>query len=448
MTSVGGVDLTNVQAPAGPVHGRSFCGRGMSSPSLAAAASKVTSDAKPRGSSHDDLADLAEREQRGFKTSADAVTASATAADVRMEIAHALDVKGHVLRGRRAAATGSELFSKSVFDEARRRHHLKQESMSRTGAGMGGQTCRSRHGSSAVPSRAQGERRGAVFAALEALKPKKETVFWQDEVLTAILEQEHRRLLEALETLKEEHLHETLQLHTLGDGQATLFVLGDEMFTPSGGTKEMLGGVFRFERQDTRSRIGSWLEMIGAQQGDTLLHLSMRVGGSSEEAKARVAVELLGHGCSFEVPNARGELPAAIDKAAFRRALFTMLPDWRRDAAQRREHQANIEATLEAKARHEARMARRLLRHKAREAEEAEANRLEEQARRELQERIDRHERLEKISTQLTKNQMREAQLDLGTRELLTELRSMLPGCMRGLSCLAPGRVDGKLFSR
>jgi len=440
MTSLGGVDLTDVHAPAGPAHGRSFCG--CASSALAAA---TTSAAKPCAGSSQDLAG---RERREFKTSADGAAAAKTAAAVREEIAHTLGVEGHVLRGRRAAAHGSQLFSKSEFADARRRHLSKQESMSKAGAGMGGQTCRSRHGSAALPLRAQGERRGAVFAALEALQPKQETVFWQDEVLEAILEQEHRRLLEALETTKEKHLHETLQLHMLGDGQATLFVLGDEMFTPSGGTKELLGGLFRFERQETRSRIGSWLEMIGAQQGDTLLHLSMRVGGSSEEEKARVAVELLGHGCSFEVTNARGELPAAIDKAAFRRALFTMLPGWRRDAAQRREHQANIEATREAKVRHEARMARRLARHKAQEAEEAEASRLEEQARRDMQERVDRHERLEKISTQLTKNQMREAQVDLGTRELLAELRSVLPGFMRGLACLAPGRVDGRLFSR
>ena len=227
MTSLGGVDLTDVHAPAGPVHGRSFCS--CASSALAAAAPATTRTAKPcAGSSQDELA---ERERRQFKTSADGAAAAKTAAVVREEIAHTLGVEGHVLRGRRAAAHGSQLFSRSEFADARRRHLSKQESMGKAGAGMGGQTCRSRHGSSALPLRAHGERRGAVFAALEALQPKQETVFWQDEVLEAILEQDHRRLLEALETTKEKHLHETLQLHMLGDGQATLFVLGDEMLS-------------------------------------------------------------------------------------------------------------------------------------------------------------------------------------------------------------------------
>jgi len=42
--------------------------------------------------------------------------------------------------------------------------------------------------------------------------------------------------------------------------------------------------------------------MVRAKDGDTLLHLALRVNGATDAEKTELVTELLGRGCSFEVP--------------------------------------------------------------------------------------------------------------------------------------------------
>ena len=212
-------------------------------------------------------------------------------------------------------------------------------------------------------------------------------------------------------------LHKRLTISRIPP-QATLYVLGDEMFSPSAQSRELLGSAFGFEKQQLRVRIGRWLEMIDAQEGDTLLHLAMRVNGADDMEKANVVVELLGHGASFEVNNAAHQVPSQIDPPVFRHALFRLLPLWRQTRDKVRAQEATADAARQAAVQHEARMARRNRRRAELDAEAAEAARIANADADEEQARIARHAALHQAVDKLVKREARDARRDHGSREL------------------------------
>ena len=58
-----------------------------------------------------------------------------------------------------------------------------------------------------------------------------------------------------------------------------IFSFGGELFSPTGGIKHIFGCTFKFEHEGIRAELGSWLDMIGAKNGDSLLHLALRLSG-------------------------------------------------------------------------------------------------------------------------------------------------------------------------
>ena len=205
--------------------------------------------------------------------------------------------------------------------------------------------------------------------------------------------------------------------------EATLYVLDSETFSSSvEGTSGLLGSDFAFERRKRRARIGRWLEMIGAQDGDTVLHLALRVSGAEERRKTAMVVELLGHGASFEVANARDQLPTQIDPVCFKHAFFKVLPVWRRTQEQLRAQEKTAADEREATAEHEARMARRMARRATRHAAEAEATRLAEERAEEERVRIAHHQKLHLAMNKVAKKEARDVFRDQGGRERMKDL--------------------------
>lgn len=252
---------------------------------------------------------------------------------------------------------------------------------------------------------------------------KRKVLFWQEEVLTNLMDIDIPGLRYVLADLDEAVLHEKLKLTRIPP-QAVLYVLGDEMFSPKADARELLGSSFRYERQEVRVRIGRWLEMINAQEGDTLLHLALRVNGAEFGDKANLVVELLGHGLSFEVPNAANQLPPQIDPKVFRHALFRLLEPWKQARELRDKHQRNVNAAKVAAQAHEKRLARREARRAARDAVDAEARRLAQQQIAEEEARIQHHAALHQTIDKVLKREAREAFKDHGSRELWKDTRA------------------------
>ena len=182
---------------------------------------------------------------------------------------------------------------------------------------------------------------------------------WQDEALHAMIDLDPSRLCATLDRLpKKAKKPCEACVATLADksvGGFRFFVLGDRMYTTSPlGMREQLGGNFSFEDEEERATLASWLEMVGAKPGDTLLHLALRINGASDGEKAALAVELIGRGATWEAENIDRELPSQVDRPAFRYALFTLLPKWREEEAARaaeRRRKAQLRKKAEERAR-------------------------------------------------------------------------------------------------
>ena len=88
---------------------------------------------------------------------------------------------------------------------------------------------------------------------------------WQDMLLLAILECDPVALADALDA----HGDTALQavLHRKEVQKEGIFILADQVFPRAGALREALGGDFRFEQEESRSRISLWLDMIGARAG-------------------------------------------------------------------------------------------------------------------------------------------------------------------------------------
>jgi hypothetical protein len=112
-------------------------------------------------------------------------------------------------------------------------------------------------------------------------------------------------------------------------GGRPFFVLHGRIYPVDTATmREAFGSAFEFEDEHQREAIASWLDMIDVRDGDTLLHLALRLNGLEEPAKVMMAVELLGRGSSIEVVNSDGDLPANVD-GAFKIAYMRELKPWR-----------------------------------------------------------------------------------------------------------------------
>jgi hypothetical protein len=153
---------------------------------------------------------------------------------------------------------------------------------------------------------------------------------WQDELLLAIMECDAPALATALDAHGERALHAVLKRTAIGIG-VPFFVLEDQAYPRVGAMRDVIGGSFAFEDEERRALISSWLDMIGARSGDTMLHLILRLNGAEDERKAACAVQLLGRGIDWERVNNDNYLPSMVDGPAFKEAFFRALPRWREE---------------------------------------------------------------------------------------------------------------------
>ena len=153
---------------------------------------------------------------------------------------------------------------------------------------------------------------------------------WQDELLLAIMECDAAALSTALDAHGNIALHAVLQRKEIS--RQGVFVLGGQAYVRHGALRDVLGGEFCFEDEEQRAAITAWLEMIGAQTGDNMLHLVMRLNGlDDDDDKVACAVQLMGRGCDWEQPNADGTLPPMIDPTNFKSVFLRALPRWREE---------------------------------------------------------------------------------------------------------------------
>ena len=137
-----------------------------------------------------------------------------------------------------------------------------------------------------------------------------------------------------------------------------IFTLANRLYVQEHALREVLGGDFYFEDEVRLGLIASWLEMMGARAGDTMMHLVMRLNGAEVEDKSACAVQLLGRHAPWEVENVDGDLASMVDTAAFRQTFFRDLPAWReenqREAKRRAEQRAKAATGEKAAKRQEA----------------------------------------------------------------------------------------------
>ena len=248
---------------------------------------------------------------------------------------------------------------------------------------------------------------------------------WQDELLKLIMDVDAPGLAELLDRQGSKAINAKLERQVVGGH--TLYVLAEKVYKEEGALRETLGGDYKFEREEPRALLHSWLEMLGTRGGDTMLHLILRVNGVDARSKAECVVEFIGRGAQWEVANNDGALPSMVDGPAFKEAFFRLLPAWR--AHFEAEKQADyLEAT--AKRREDNRRKQR----QAVEAEKERAKRNWENAKARVEQEIreDRQRaryvhKLEGAIEKLERREQRLAQLNPAWTELMVDLRQ-LPG--------------------
>ena len=134
----------------------------------------------------------------------------------------------------------------------------------------------------------------SVFAVGGPSEDKAHRASWADDLFTAMMDADPVRLGSILDEAGKGSA--SASLDRSGIGGRPIFWFGNTIYCRAGSLRDILGGGFQFEREDERDRIASWLEMIDAAKGDSLMHIIMRVNGVSDERKARCAVEVLGRG--------------------------------------------------------------------------------------------------------------------------------------------------------
>lgn len=246
---------------------------------------------------------------------------------------------------------------------------------------------------------------------------------WQDRIFAAIRDANPELIRLSLEQSPVPALDS--QIHRRVLGGHLIFVFHERLYTAHArALRSTLGSSFEFEEEGQRAEIAAWLTMVGAKEGDTLLHIVMRLNGIDDTSKAKCAVEILGRGASFEIENCDGELCSQVDEA-FKLAWLKELKAWR----QQREDDERLQLQQR---KQEARKAAEAKRRKAA-AQEVEAQRanVEEARQRELREMEEAQKRLtfhKALDRMLVKLDRREQQQEKhwqqqAWRELMTDVR-------------------------
>ena len=247
---------------------------------------------------------------------------------------------------------------------------------------------------------------------------------WQDTIFEAIMDAEPKQIWDALERSPQTALDSQLQRREVGGN--VIFIWHERLYAPNvEGMREVLGSGFEFEGEAPRARVGRWLEMIDARNGDTLLHLVMRLNGIEDLAKASCAVEILGRGASFEITNVDGELCSMVDPC-FKLAWLKELPAWkqRREAAARERQRA--EAAERRAAAERGRRDQVAAERQAQKAREKDARKRELAEVEEAKYRRTFHSALDKMLVKLDKREERQAKANPAWNELMTDVRAMI----------------------
>jgi len=246
---------------------------------------------------------------------------------------------------------------------------------------------------------------------------------WQDKLLLAIMDAEPERIGAVCEQYGDSVAEAKLECRRIRG--ATTFLLAEELYSRETVVRAAFGSDFRFERESARSLIASWLEMIGARQGDTVLHLVLRLNGIDDEHKAKCAVELLGRGASWEAANADNVLPSMVDGPAFKAAFLKELPAWRearrqqrlkgkRDTAEKLRQQVSV-AKREHEAAEQQRQRQLWIKLREQAAEETSAAR----------ERHAFHQRLHGALAKLERRERKAEHSNPAVAELLSDIREL-----------------------
>ena len=250
---------------------------------------------------------------------------------------------------------------------------------------------------------------------------------WADELLLAIIDADPARIGTVLDEQGGVAMSSTLQRKLVRGNP--IFLLGDRLYNRKGALRDVMGGNFAFEREDVRDRIAAWFEMIDAANGDSLMHILMRINGIEAEHKARCAVEFLGRlsnlSVSWDTANADGVIASEIDSAGFKLAWLKELPAWKSE--QRRRKRDRQRQAREALAQEEAKRQRDEQRKKEAGRKEGWA-RMRARAKEEVGELHERerfHSRLQQSLKKLEAREERQAKVNSAYAELMTDLGAL-----------------------
>lgn len=246
---------------------------------------------------------------------------------------------------------------------------------------------------------------------------------WADDLMLAVMDASPERIGDVLDTHGDKAVNCVMKRRSVGGN--VVFILDDQVYTRTGSLRDVLGGSFEFQREDVRDRIAHWLEMIGVADGDTLMHILMRVNGIEDMLKAKCAVEILGRGAPWENQNADSVIASEIDPTGFKLAWLRELPAWKSNQQRLRRERQLKEDRQRAEAHEQ----------QKREAEQlaaAEAQKrwedLREEQRKEVQQAKERqqfHHRLNQSLERLEKREARLAKANPAAVEAWADFRAM-----------------------
>ena len=251
---------------------------------------------------------------------------------------------------------------------------------------------------------------------------------WSDDLLLAVMDASPERICAVLDANGKPAINCVLLRHTIGG--RPVFILDDQVYVRQGSLRDVLGGNFEFEREQLRDQIARWLEMLQAANGDTLMHILMRVNGIDDMHKARCAVEILGRGAPWENQNADGVIASQIDPAGFKWSWLKELPAWK-------ENQQRLKRERQAKERQRKASAAEEQRREAQKIAAQRRQELLEQLRAEAktkvaeeEERLKYHKRLNQSLERLEAKEQRLAKVNPAFTELMADVRAV------------PGRIE------
>lgn len=241
--------------------------------------------------------------------------------------------------------------------------------------------------------------------------------------MLAVMDALPERICDVLDTHGDKAVNCVMKRRSVGGN--VVFILDDQVYTRTGSLRDVLGGSFEFQREDVRDRIAQWLEMIGVSDGDTLMHILMRVNGIEDMHKAKCAVEILGRGAPWESQNADGVIASEIDPAGFKLSWLRALPAWKSNQQrlhrerQLKEDRQRVEAHEQQKREAEQRAAAEA-RKRWEDMRENQRNEVKQ-----AKERQQFHQRLNQSLERLEKREARLAKANPGVAEAWANLRTV-----------------------